>query len=208
MKKAAVVAAVVFLVLAIAVFMLHSRSAGGASLRHARSDFEFVAHGPYDAVFPLFGANGERAWGGKSWNPKFVYGGTQRDVAGSVFTTPHGHLATATWITTAFDPSAGHVQYAIFLRDEMVTLIDIHVSRRTPSETLVHVAYEHTALRVDANDHVQHLSENERNAGKHWQALIDEALNKPHPQPSSRSPDHSTPRRPTRNSQSFLAVNR
>jgi hypothetical protein len=186
MKKAAVVAAcVVVAVLAIATLVLHlrARSAGGGSLRHARSDFEFVAHGPYDAVFPLFGANGERAWAGKSWNPQFVYGDTQRDAAGSVFTTPHGHLTTATWITTAFDSAAGHVQYAIFLRDEMVTLIDIHVSRRTQSETLVNVAYEHTALRADANDHVQHLSESERDAGKHWQAAIDEALNKPQPRP-------------------------
>ena len=186
MKKAAVVAVGLgFLVLAIAALVLHLRggSAGGASLQHARSDFEFVAHGPYDAVFPLFGANGERAWAGESWSPRFVYGGTQRDVAGSVFTTPHGHLTTATWITTAFDPSAGHVQYAIFLRDEMVTLIDIHVSRRTQSETLVKVAYEHTALRADANEHVQHLSESERNAGKHWQAAIDEALNNPQPHP-------------------------
>jgi hypothetical protein len=183
-KSAALAAGVVLLVLAIAALVLHLRrgSAGGGSLQHARSEFEFVAHGPYAAVFPLFGANGERMWAGKSWNPRFVYGDTQRDAAGSVFTTPHGH-ATATWIATAFDPSAGHVQYAIFLRDEMVTLIDIHVSRRTQSETLVHVAYEHTALRADANEKVQHLSESKRNAGQHWQAAIDEALNKPQPQP-------------------------
>lgn len=184
MKKAAAVGLVV-LCFAIAALVVHLRagSAGGGPLQHARSEFEFVAHGPYDAVFPPFGANGERVWAGKSWNPHFVYGGKQRDEAGSVFTIPHGHLTTATWITTAFDASAGHVQYAIFLRDEMVTLIDIHVSRRTPSETLVNVAYEHTALRAGANDHVQHLAEGERNAGKHWQAAIDEALNKPQPRP-------------------------
>jgi len=185
MKKAALLAVGVVLGLAIAALVLHLRagSVGRGSLQHARSEFEFVAHGPYEAVFPLFGANGERAWAGKSWNPHIVYGGTQRDAAGSVFTTPHGHLTTATWITTAFDSSAGRVQYAIFLRDEMVTLIDIRVSRGAPSETLVNVAYEHTALRADANDYVQSLAESERNAGKHWQAAIDQALNKPQPQP-------------------------
>ena len=48
-----------------------------------------------------------------------------------VFTTEHAGVSRV-WVNTAFDVASGHVQYVYFVKDMMVTLIDIHVdeSRR------------------------------------------------------------------------------
>ncbi len=42
-------------------------------LLHIRTAFDLVVHLPYEKAAPLFGPEGERAWAGKHWDPKFIY---------------------------------------------------------------------------------------------------------------------------------------
>src|ERR1700747_179842 len=58
-------------------------------------------------VFPLFSAEGERAWA-PGWEPEMLSGGGER---GSVFRT-RSHDRQVTWIVTAYDPAPRRVSYA------------------------------------------------------------------------------------------------
>jgi hypothetical protein len=143
---------------------------------HVRNEFQFTIHAPYDAAAPLFGAEAERAWAGSDWSPHFVYpphDAATKDIPGAVFTIKHGHNRHASWINTAFDLHAGHVQYVYVLADAMVTLIDIHLAPEGDSATSVRVAYERTALTPDANGHVREFGESDRKSGPHWQSDFD-----------------------------------
>jgi hypothetical protein len=133
---------------------------------HMRTEFSFTVDAPFDQVVPLFGANEERKWS-PGWNPQFIYPTPARDQLGMVFTVAHGQF-TSVWINTAFDLTAGHIQYAYVLNDAMSTLIDIHVNRQGANQTGVTVVYERTALLSEANEHVQHFAKGDAGAGKEW----------------------------------------
>ena len=143
---------------------------------HVRNSFEFVMEAPVATVFPLFGANRERAWD-SSWEPEFVYPSPAGDVAGAVFRVKHGHH-DATWINTAFDQPQGHIQYVYFLPDVMVTLIDIRLTAIGPDRTQAGVVYERTAMRADANAAVAHRGEADGKMGPEWSAMIHAYLKK------------------------------
>ena len=74
-------------------------------LAHVRNEFEFTVHAPYAVTAPLFGPEGERAWGGEHWDPHFFYPQPAQDVRGAVFMVEHGHHRSY-WINTAFDVEA------------------------------------------------------------------------------------------------------
>ncbi|MGB9030168.1 MAG: hypothetical protein WCC27_08615, partial [Acidobacteriaceae bacterium] len=77
---------------------------------HVSNSFHFQLSAPLARVAPLFGPEGERCWGGKDWDPRFLYPQPARDIAGAVFTVqrvPHNSL----WVTTVFDLAAGRMQY-------------------------------------------------------------------------------------------------
>jgi hypothetical protein len=108
---------------------------------HVENGFEFTAHGPYDKVAPLFGGWRELACAGGHWNPQFLYPTPVKDVRGEVFTVAHGH-ARSTWINTAFDLDAGHVQYVYVIPDAQAVVIDVRLTRKDASNTGVKVIYE------------------------------------------------------------------
>jgi hypothetical protein len=142
-------------------------------LAHVRSEFEFTVHAPYKTVAPLFGPQAEAAWAGHDWNPVFLYPQPARDIKGSVFTVQHG-AHRSVWVTTAYDLEAGHIQYVYVMDDVVSTLIDIHLSQ--PEEgnaTTVKVAYERTALRPEANGHVNSMGASDGKMGKEWEAGMD-----------------------------------
>ena len=147
-------------------------------LAHAEHHFEFDLQAPYETVFPLFGANGERAWGGTDWNPQFLYGDSIRDFAGAVFQVAHGQ-GVSTWMTTAFDSTSGHIQHVYFAHSGFVTLIDLHITRLHGSATRVSVHYEYTALEPSANATVQDMAEHAQHMRAHWSHAISAALNLP-----------------------------
>jgi hypothetical protein len=135
-------------------------------LMHTRTEFHFTAEASFEEVAPLFGANEERKWA-PDWNPQFVYPLPARDQQGMVFKVEHGQFSS-TWVNTAFDLAAGHVQYAYVLNDAMATLIDIHLTRESATKTAVAVIYERTALIPEANEHVQHFAKGDEKSGKEW----------------------------------------
>jgi hypothetical protein len=160
--------------IALLVYHLHGRNEPGSA--RERAEFEVVAHGPYADVFPLFGADKERVWAGKDWDPTFVYPNPANDVQGAVFTVSHGHATTIPWVNTAFDPQSGHVQYVYMVPETLTTLVDIHIVAQDANNTKVNVLYERTALRAGADDRVRRMSEHDRKSGPEWGEQINHYL--------------------------------
>jgi len=151
-------------------YHLHQRNAPGSA--RERSTFQFVAHAPYPQVFPLFGAEKERVWAGKDWDPSFIYPRPANDVEGAVFTVIHGHSTTVPWVNTAFDPQSGHVQYVYVIPETLTTVIDIHIAPQDAQNTKVDVMYERTALTAGGDDRVRRMAEQDRRAGAEWSEQI------------------------------------
>lgn len=145
-------------------------------LLHARTEFKFTVNAPLEQAAPLFGANEERKWA-QDWNPQFLHPQPGHDEPGMVFQIMHGDH-TATWVNTAFDLAAGHIQYTYVLAGAMATLIDIHLARDGAQRTAVDVVYERTALIPEANDHVKHFQDGDERAAKEWQDAINDYLAK------------------------------
>lgn len=176
--KLAVAAAIAAIL--IGVVAMHTHATDHATdrstpLAHAEHDFEFDLDAPFEVVFPLFGANGERAWGGPDWNPRFLHGDSARDFAGAVFQVAHGHRPS-TWVTTVFDSTSGHVQHVYFAHSALVTLIDIHLVRLPGSATRVSVHYEYTALEPSADATVREMAEHAQHMRSHWIQAISAVL--------------------------------
>ncbi len=160
----------------LAAFHLRARQATSEGpITHVENGFEFTAHGPYKSVAPLFGALAEREWAGGHWNPQFFYPQPARDIEGEVFTIAHSHLQS-TWVNTAFDLKAGHIQYVYVIPGTQAVRIDIHVKEEDASNTSVTVVYERTALHARFNQHVNELGVKDRNSAAEWQTSIDALL--------------------------------
>lgn len=159
----------------------------GTSMGHAQGnpsdapartheEFSFVAHAPYADVFPLFGAHRERVWA-TGFDPQFIHPVPPHDEAGMVFTTVQQGLPRV-WVNTAFDAATGHVQYVYWIADVMAALIDIRVTNSAGATTAVHVTYERTALRPEANEQVTQMAHIDANSGPHWAEMINGYLAK------------------------------
>ena len=174
MKGALILIAVLLLVAIVIFGFLHfrSRRESAGPVVHVENGFEFVAHGPYKIVAPLFGASAERVWGEGQWNPKFLYPSPERDTFGEVFTVAHSHLKSV-WVNTALDLETGHLQYVYVIPDAQAVLIDIHLQEKDPSATDVKVVYHRTALNPGFNAHVTQLGNHDRDMGNQWQTSID-----------------------------------
>jgi hypothetical protein len=146
------------------------QTAAAEELAHTRTEFHFTADASFEQTAPLFGADEERKWA-PDWKPQFVYPNPARDQQGMIFQVAHGSY-TSTWVNTAYDLAAGHIQYAYVLNDAMVTMIDIHLVREGAEKTAVTVLYERTALLPEANEHVQHFAKGDEKAGKEWEQQI------------------------------------
>ena len=137
---------------------------------HTREAFTFVVSAPYADVFPLFGAYEERKWA-VGFEPKFVHPVPAHDQPGMIFTTEQEGMPRV-WVNTAWDAATGHVQYAYWIVDLIVALIDVHVTRSGVNETKVEVNYERTALRPEANEQVVRMAQADATSGPRWAAMI------------------------------------
>lgn len=155
----------------------HHAQASSGQLEHVRNEFEFTVQAPYAVTAPLFGPEGERAWGGKDWDPHFIYPQPAQDIQGAVFTVHHGNHSSY-WVNTLFDKEAKHFQYAYFIPDALVTLIDVRFTEVGAASTKVSVAYERTALSPEANDHVRELGNSDKDNGKEWGTAVNSYLAK------------------------------
>ena len=137
---------------------------------HTREAFTFVVSAPYADVFPLFGAYEERKWA-VGFEPKFLHPVPAHDQPGMVFTTVQEGMPRV-WVNTAFNAATGHVQYAYWIADLMVALIDLHISGSGTNATKVEVTYERTALRPEANEQVVRMAQADANSGPRWAQMI------------------------------------
>lgn len=144
-------------------------------LLHLSTSFDLVVRLPYSQTTPLFGPEGERAYAGKHWDPKFIYPQPPNDVEGAVFTVKHGPY-NAVWVTSLADVEGRHFQYVYFMPELMVTVIDVRFKPVDAGTTAVNVVYTRTAIAPEGNEHVQAMSEVDKTAGKDWQQAIDEYL--------------------------------
>ena len=80
-------------------------------------------------VFPLFGAYEERKWA-KGFEPQFHPPHLPRTISRGWYSPRCRTACHACGSNTAFDAATGHVQYVYWMHDLMVTLIDIHVTRK------------------------------------------------------------------------------
>ena len=160
---------------AVVVVFLHLRTRKNQGpVAHVENGFEFTVRAPYEKVAPLFGAHGERAWGG-DWDPQFLHPQPAQDVEGEVFTVQHGHTS-ATWVNTAFDLESGHVQYVYVIPDTQAVLIDIHLRQDNPASTGVKVLYERTALRSRLNDRIRDMGHKDGGSAAEWKDAIEKYL--------------------------------
>ena len=146
-------------------------------LARQTTSFDLVVHLPLAQTMPLFGPEGERAWAGGHWNPEFIYPQPAYDQQGAVFSIHHGPY-TATWVCTAFNLEARHIQYVYFVPELMVTTIDLHFKPVDGNKTAVNVVYARTAIASEGNAHVAAMSDADKNASVEWQQAIDEYLAK------------------------------
>ena len=153
----------------------HAAQPATEILMHTKTSFELTVRAPYAQTAPLFGPEGERAWAGKDWDPKFIHPQVAHDEEGAVFTVKHGSH-NAVWVTTVFDTDGRHYQYVCFIPEIMVTTIDVRFTEINSHTTGVHVTYARTAVTTEGNDHVAAMTAGDQSSGKEWQAAIDAYL--------------------------------
>ena len=151
-------------------FRASAQARPSGDLAHASEQFTFVIAQPYSRVFPLFGAHEERKWA-TGFEPEFVFPSPPHDQPGMVFTTVQDGLPRV-WVNTAFDQPSGHVQYVYWIPDTMAARIDIHIENGGARDTRVHVVYERTSLRPEANELVLKMAQADAHAGPHWAEMI------------------------------------
>lgn len=148
----------------------------GAGRAHTEEKFAFTANSPMESVAPLFGADKEKVWS-PEWNPHFIHPLPPADEEGMVFTVSHGSLKVP-WVNTEFDLKNGRIQYVYVIPDMLVTVITL---RLTPEgkQTRIEVEYDRTALSAEADAHVRHMAEGDRNSGPDWEKHVNAYLGQP-----------------------------
>jgi hypothetical protein len=139
------------------------------ALLHTREQFCLVANAPFEAAWPLFGADKERAWA-PDWDPIFLWPDKAFDQEGMVFKVRHAEK-TAVWVNTAFDRIERRIQYVYVIPDVVVTVITLKLMPQSGS-TAVDVVYERTSLNCAANETVQEMAARDRLAGEEWSRQI------------------------------------
>lgn len=148
-----------------------------ASVAHVSNSFTLAVHEAMPVAALLFGPQGERAWAGDEWQPEFLFPLPERDVEGAVFIVRHGEHRSV-WVNTLFDVQSGHIQYVYVLGDLLATTIDVRLHPLNATLTRVDVTYVRTALRPEANEHVEMMSKHDREQGKVWEDAIAAYLRK------------------------------
>ena len=91
-----------------------------------------------------------------------------------VFTVAHGDY-TAVWVSTLFEPRAGHCQYVYVIPDVVVSVIALQWNPQG-ADTHVTVKYDRTALSAAANPIVHAMAEHDAKAGPEWQEQLQNYL--------------------------------
>jgi hypothetical protein len=125
----------------------------------------FHLDAPLARVFPLFTAEGERAWA-RGWDPRLLSGAEER---GSVFSTRSHDDRPVTWVVTDYRPAEGRVSYARLVRDSNIGLVDVTCTEQPGGGTDVSVRYTLTALSQAGQAVVAEFME-----ARHYAQMIEE----------------------------------
>lgn len=109
-----------------------------APLSNMRS---FKLEAPCARVFPLFTAEGEKAWA-PGWNPEMLSGDTAR---GSVFRTEN-HEHETVWIVVDYQPALYRAAYARIAQGSNMGLVDVICRGQPGGSSEVSVRYTLTGL--------------------------------------------------------------
>lgn len=151
--------------------------AAPAPVVYAAATFQFMVDAPLARAAPLFGPEGERAWAGPDWDPRYLHPAVPADVQGAVFTIAHGGVQSV-WVATRFDLGAGRMQYVVFTPGVMTTTIDVTLTS-DGARTRAKVSYVRTALTAEAGPNVQARSRADAASAEAWSTAIAAAL-RPH----------------------------
>jgi hypothetical protein len=125
----------------------------------------FHLDAPRSQVFPLFTAQGERAWA-PGWNPEILSGAEER---GSAFRTQNEHGQETIWIVTEYKPLEGRVSYARAALGSNIGLVDVVCTESVAGGTDVSVRYTLAALSETGRVFVSKFLE-----PGHYSKMIDE----------------------------------
>ena len=126
---------------------------------------KFHLNAPLARVFPLFTAQGERAWA-PGWEPRILSGSEER---GSAFITSTRDGATVTWIVTDYRPAEGRVSYARLVQDSNIGIVDVACAEAADGGTDITVRYTLTAINAAAESFVAQFL-----ADPHYTTMIEE----------------------------------
>ncbi len=125
----------------------------------------FHLDAPLAQVFPLFTAEGERAWAA-GWEPEMLSGAEER---GSSFRTRGHDGRETTWIVIDYRPEDGRVSYARLAKDLNIGLVDVVCSAAASGGTDVRVRYTLTGLTSPGRKFVREFL-----AEDHYRAMMEE----------------------------------
>jgi hypothetical protein len=137
----------------------------------------FQLDAPRSQVFPLFTAEGERAWA-HGWNPEMLSGAEER---GSAFRTQHEDGQETVWVVTDFRPQEGRVSYARAALGSNIGLVDVVCTQSAGGGTDVSVRYTLTALSETGRIFVSNFLDARHYAQmiEQWRAATAEAHARP-----------------------------
>ncbi len=116
-------------------------------------------------VFPLFTAQGERAWA-PGWGPRILSGSGER---GSAFITTAYNGGTVAWIVTDYRPAEGRVSYARLVQDSNIGMVDVICTEPARGGTDISVRYTLTAVSEAGESFVAHFL-----ADQHYTTMIEQ----------------------------------
>lgn len=125
----------------------------------------FHLNAPMARVFPLFTAQGERAWA-PGWEPRILSGGEER---GSAFITTAHNGSTVTWIVIEYRPSQGRASYARLVQDSNIGIVDVACTEVAGGGTDISVRYTLTPVSEAGESFVARFL-----ADRHYTTMIEE----------------------------------
>jgi hypothetical protein len=143
----------------------------------------FHLDAPLARVFPLFTAEGERAWA-PGWEPRILSGAQER---GSAFMTRSHDGQVVTWIVTEYRPAQGRAGYARLVQDSNIGLVDVRCTQQPSGGTEVAVRYTLTAVSDAGQASVTEFLKPGHYARmiEEWRVATSKALQRLPPHPAS-----------------------
>ena len=135
----------------------------------------FVLGIPPDEAFVLFEPEGERAWAGAAWNPRYLHPADGRTQQGMVFTTGEGADATL-WLLATYDILRHRVDYVRVTPGSRMGTVSVACEPVTSSSSEVTVRYTLTALSEEGNRHLAEFDAGYEAYIDSWRVAIEKAL--------------------------------